>query len=90
MIVKNEFEKKHEYLLSQNVKVRVFNPDWEGNQPCWDIELSNGNIHKRVTESKIRQATSAVLDYPMNYMDIVRQINIDAYNIFHCETILNN
>ena len=70
-------------------EARAFNPSWEGipphQEPCWDIELTDGRIHKRVTFSMIRQATGNVLEYPENYMDIVRQKNIDAYSKCHID-----
>lgn len=87
MIPKKEFEEKWEQLRLGSVAAHAFNPDWEGEEPCWDIELTNGDIHKRVSESKIMSATFKVLDYPNCYMDIVRQINVDAYNCLYVHNV---
>ncbi|NLN24676.1 MAG: hypothetical protein GX163_03275 [Bacteroidetes bacterium] len=83
MIPRKEFEEKWKQLRLGSVSARTSNPDWEGKEPCWDIELTNGDVHKRVTESKIREATYKVFDYPSCYMDIVRQKNLDAYNCLY-------
>ena len=83
MITTKDYSEKHEQLRLANVSARAFNPAWEGDEPCWDIELTNGEVHKRVTSTMIRQATQKVLDYPFCYMDIVREMNIQAYNLLH-------
>lgn len=69
--------------IFKNLNTRSFNPGWVGNEPCWDIELMNGEIHRRVRFSDIKEATNEIFEYPENYMETVRQKNIDAYNYFH-------
>lgn len=71
---------KTEKFKKPTVSARAFNPSWEGNEPCWDIELTNGEVHKRVTRTKIGMASYKILDYPFCYMDFVKEMDIQAYN----------
>jgi hypothetical protein len=85
MKARKEFEEKWWQLRLSGMNASAFNPDWECEEPCWDIALTGGEIHRRVTESQIRAATYKVLNYPSCCMDIVRKINVDAYNCLHVD-----
>lgn len=66
------------------------NPHWVGNLPAWDITLTDGQVHKDVTQVEIRQAirelsnTRSILP-ATRYIDVVRKVHIDLYNEYHAK-----
>jgi len=66
------------------------NPHWRGDYPAWDIVLSNGEVHKSVTEVEIRAAIRelerlGLVDIYTSYVDVVRQGHIDLYDKYYTE-----
>jgi len=64
------------------------NPHWVGDEPAWDITLTNGETHKDVTRKEIERALSELvnrgdLHHYSSYIDVVRQCHIDGYNKYH-------
>lgn len=64
------------------------NPHWIGNNPAWDITLSNGIVHRSVTRIEIGAALRELHDQGKlalydTYIDVVRQYHIDGYNLWH-------
>lgn len=65
----------------------VGNPHWVGNEPAWDIILTNGDVHLNVTIRDIRKVLQELLyrDKIHNYESyiiggVVRKYHIDYYD----------
>jgi hypothetical protein len=66
------------------------NPHWVGNEPAWDIVLTNGDTHRNITRKEI---WAAIMDLKREgkvfvpayseHIDVVRQYHIDFYNTHH-------
>lgn len=68
--------------------VQCNNPHWVGNNPAWDITLSNGIVHVGVTRIEIGAALRALYHQGKvrlygTYIDVVRQCHIEGYNLWH-------
>ena len=64
------------------------NPHWIGNYPAWDITLTNGDVHKDVTQKEIQFAINQLrnqgkLHHYSTYIDVVRKKHINWYNEYH-------
>lgn len=71
-------------------KVGTKNPHWIGDDPAWDVALTNGEIHKDVTRKEICAAIKALkkaaperVRYHDDYIDVVRNFHFDLYNEYH-------
>lgn len=69
-------------------KVQCNNPHWIGNNPAWDITLSNGIRHTGVTRIEIGAALRGLYNQGKlhlydTYIDMVRQCHLDGYNLWH-------
>lgn len=68
--------------------VQCTNPHWIGNNPAWDIKLSNGLVHTDVTRVEMAAALRVLheqgkLHLYDTYIDVVRQCHIEGYNRWH-------
>lgn len=64
------------------------NPHWIGDEPAWDIALSNGTTHKDVTKRDIQMALSRLyharkINYYNTIIDVVRERHIKLYDELH-------
>ena len=71
-------------------KPKATNPHWVDGKPAWDVVLSNGELHKGVTERDIGKAcrelvNSGVMSHYTDYIDVVRQNHIEGYSLYHTQ-----
>lgn len=67
--------------------VMCMNPHWRDKLPAWDIRLTNGEIHKSVTQKEISVVLGKMyrlgkIGLYDSYIDVVRGCHIDNYNRF--------
>ena len=61
------------------------NPHWIGDEPAWDINLSNGVTHKSVTKGQIcsvlaEMHNKGLISNGERYVDCVRECHIQNYD----------